>query len=335
MIHLAAASSLEYLPWCATMIRSVLDHHAPALHVHYLDGIGLPANERARLESMVRDAGAQITVHEIGAERLAGLPPHERFGGLVVWLRLLLPELLPDLERVLYVDADAFAADSLQSLWDSDLGGAPLGAVGNVVEPEMWPHLTGLGIADPRDVLNSGVLLMDLRALRAEDALGQVRAAVRRQGDRMTWADQDALNVVFDGRWHHLHPRWNAQNSLWTWSTWAADVFGADVVAEARARPAIVHFEGPHVRKPWHFLCQHPARGAYRDARARTPWGPAALEDRTLLTRAISRLPEQRQVPTYIRLLRLRRRRRRLRAALGRVRRRLRQVRPGSGKPGP
>lgn len=312
MIHIAAASSIEYLPWCATLFRSCLDRNPPEeLHFHFLDAVGLPGADRDRLEAMAGNAGSALSVHSIDAEQLAPFPPHANFGGHVVWLRLLLPELLPSLDRVLYLDADTFVVDSLAPLWSTPLGGAPFGAVANVVEPAMWPHVTSLGIKNPRDVLNSGVLLLDLGTLRDGHALERMLRYVADNGSRLTWADQDTLNVLYDGQWHHLHPRWNAQNSLWTWGEWATDVFGEEVLEEAKASPAIVHFEGPHLCKPWHYLCQHTARDDYRDARARTPWGPARLHDKTLATRAIRRLPARRQVPSYIRLLRLRRRLRR------------------------
>src|SRR5207253_2718503 len=79
----------------------------------------------------------------------------------------------------------------------------------------------------------------------------------------LVWPDQDACNVALEGRWLALHPRWNAQNSLWTWGDLARGVFGVDVVEEATTAPAILHFEGPSLSKPWHALCRHPWRDEY------------------------------------------------------------------------
>src|SRR3712207_7725637 len=42
-----------------------------------------------------------------------------------------------------------------------------------------------------------------------------------------------------------------------------ADVFGAEAVAAAQATPAIRHFEGPGVAKPWHYLFEFPHRDVY------------------------------------------------------------------------
>src|SRR5688500_18132312 len=116
---------------------------------------------------MVEAAGAVLHLHEIAPTTVDHLPALDRFG-TIVWLRFLLPELLPDLERVLYLDADTLAVAPLEPLFALGLDGCPIGAVANVVDEGLWPHVRGLGIDDPTQFFNSGVLLMDLAALRAE-----------------------------------------------------------------------------------------------------------------------------------------------------------------------
>ncbi len=192
-------------------------------------------------------------------------------------------------------------------LWETSIGDAPLAAVANVVEPAMRPHVSALGVPESRTMFNSGVLLLDLDRLRDEGAFEEVLAFARRRPPaRIVWPDQDALNAVLVDGWHDLHPRWNAQNSLWTWTDWAEEVFGAEAVREAVTAPAVLHFEGPHLRKPWHHLSEHPWTGAYRRTLATTPWAGAAPVDRTWATRLIAHLPPDRRVPAFLRLLRWR-----------------------------
>ena len=73
--------------------------------------------------------------------------------------------------------------------------------------------------------------------------------------------------------------------------TEAADVFGGDVVREARHHPAIVHFEGPVLAKPWHYLSKHPFRRTYAEHRAATPWPEVPVTGRTLGNRLLRPLP--------------------------------------------
>ena len=70
---------------------------------------------------------------------------------------------------------------------------------------------------------------------------------------------------------------------------WAADVFGAEAVREARERPAIRHFEGPGENKPWNRGCdaRGPRRGTSPTA-ARTPW-PGRRLSATIRARRMGR----------------------------------------------
>jgi UDP-glucose:(glucosyl)LPS alpha-1,3-glucosyltransferase len=256
---------------------------------------------------MLSSGGAVVVRHALSSPASA----RDRFGPTAL-LRFELPERLPDVDRVIYLDADTLVGSSLDELSRVELGGLRIAAVANVLAPDMRARVAALGITDHRDFFNSGVLVMDLAAMRASGDGEQLIEMVRARDD-LLWPDQDALNIVYAGRWKRLHPRYNAMNSLWTWSAWAEDVFGPQA-SEARRDPAILHFEGPHIRKPWHYLSTHPWTERYRETLARTPWGSTPPEDETPTTRVIRRLPEAWRVPAYIWLLRVRRR---LRAAPG------------------
>ncbi len=71
----------------------------------------------------------------------------------------------------------------------------------------------------------------------------------------------------------------------------ADDVFGPEIVREARAHPALVHFEGPDVAKPWHYLCTHPRRRDYLQHRRATPWRNEIIDGRTGANVVLRRLP--------------------------------------------
>ncbi len=331
-MSIAFVTDAGYLPWCGTALLSAVDAHpGQDLDLHVVHDGTLTDADTERLREVVR-APATLTVHAVDPARVRHLPRLSRFGS-VVWLRFLLPELLPDHDRVVYLDADTFVADDLWSLATADLAGNPVGAVANVVPAPDWPRLARLGFSDPADVLNSGVLVMDLARMRAEDTWGQIGDTVAAFADQIAWPDQDALNLVCAGRWTRLHPRFNAQNSVFAWPEPAQGVFGAAAVAEAVADPAVVHFEGPSLCKPWHALSTHPWRDRYRATLARTPWAGTRWEDDGRPVRVIGRLPERWQLPAYRQLVGLRDDRRgAARSLAGAARARARAVvRPASG----
>ena len=253
------------------MLHSVLcNAGALDVHVHYLHGPRLVSAQRDRIGEMVERGGGTADFVEMADERVAGLPSTPQFTA-AMWYRVFLPELLPGVDRVLYLDADTIAVDSLEPLWHTDLTGHWLGAVTNVFqENHRWrPH--ELGLPGPEVYFNSGVLLLNLAEMRRDGRTDAILDCARTRGDELEWPDQDALNLVLGERRVALHPRWNCMNSVIGFRS-AREVFGRRAVRQARRRPAIRHFEGPSENKPWNPGCDPGSRELYARHRRETPW---------------------------------------------------------------
>ncbi len=268
--HVACVAEGEYVRHAAAMLHSVLAHERRgAVHVHYLHGDDLRPRDRATLGRWLDEQGAAATFHRIADERCAGLPT-EGFTGRATWYRIFLPELLPGVERVLFLDADVIVCDALDELWATDLDGAYLAAVTNVLPPEYADRPAAMGLASADAYFNAGVLLLNLELMRREECTARLHAFGVEHAAELVLRDQDALNAVLAGRRRPLDPRWNAMNVLW-WPL-ADAVFPPDVLERARRLPAIRHFEGPADNKPWHRACDRDRRELYFEHRAATPW---------------------------------------------------------------
>lgn len=271
----ACSADAAYLPHAATMLHSVLTNRGGLpVQAHLLHGPSLRTEALGDLARMAEHAGGTLTTHEIADARIAGLPGIRQAGiPSTIWYRCDLPELLPETRRVLYLDGDTLAVDSLERLWQTELGDNYVAAVTNVFEPWNlgYPESLGLELTGPRSYFNSGVLLMNLDAMRRDDCTTAIRAWALANRERLPWGDQDALNAVLAARRVELAPRWNCMNSVLLFDA-AVDVFGAEAVEEARIRPGIRHFEGPGPNKPWHLLAAPEVRALYMRHRRATPW---------------------------------------------------------------
>ena len=282
MIEIACATDDGYAPHCGAMLNSLLaQHERGAARVHVVHGASLSEANRSRLQQLGEKAGAKLNLLPITEARLAGFPSR-RFHE-ACWYRILLPELLPANPRVLYLDSDTIVMANLRELWETGLGGRVFGAVTNPLYPFMPPRWRELGLPQAQDYLNSGVLLMDLDRMRAEQVCRRVEAYAAEHPDNI-WPEQDALSVVCQGQWLRLPPRWNAQTTLFDLAA-SQLPFEPDQAEAARTDPAIVHFIGP--LKPWHYLCRHPLQAEYAKHRRKTPWPESGLEGRTLLNRLL------------------------------------------------
>ncbi|WP_374764532.1 glycosyltransferase [Yunchengibacter salinarum] len=267
-LHLVFCIDAGFAPHMAATLESVRRTTPGPLVAHVLHG-GLAADEAEGLNAM---AGAGLAVHlyDLGpgafADAMLGDALAERLS-VATYYRFALARVLPKtVTRVLYMDADMIALESLRPLYDhTDLQGHVVAAVS---ETKLEPRGQGRLLGTTRGrYFSAGLMLVDMdawRSARVEQALmDQLHS-----GHRFDYNDQDILNLVLDGRVLYLGQRYNVQTHSLHDGTAPAD-------------PAIMHFTGPE--KPWRRSCVHPYRQAYRDARDATPftpWAPDLYLDR-------------------------------------------------------
>lgn len=273
-LELACSSSRAFLPHAATMLASAVPHLGADARVHLLLADEIPDRERQALASVVSDRGAEPVVHTMDPERFRGLKSGGAFAK-PVWFRTALGELLPETNRVIYLDSDLLVLDSLVPLWETDLGTSWLGAVTNVFPDQELArlHCERLGI-DAGRYFNSGVLLLDLERMREGRAFERVREFAIANREALIFADQDSLNGALAEQRLQLHPRFNLMLGI-ELHPWADEVHSPEAIAEARANPVIRHFEGG-TNKPWLPQAPEEARHQWERLRAQTPWATGA-----------------------------------------------------------
>lgn len=287
-MHIACAADSKFLPHCAAMLYSLLrSQKADTVTVHFLHDGDVPEQSLSRLNDLVQSNAGVLNLVPVSDRWREACPGNRRFGQ-VAWYRVLLPELLPEIDRTLYLDADTIVRHQLDELWNSPLDGCVVGAVANPLYPFMNPgFLDELGVL-PEQYFNSGMLLFDMDAWRNEGLTRKVleRAATQRNQE---WPDQNALNFVLKKQWKPLHPKWNSQNTIF--DLHASQLpFLSEEIQQARRDPAVLHFIGPY--KPWHYRCKHRMRSAYWQNISHTPWGEYPIEGRNLRNALLRLLPE-------------------------------------------
>lgn len=162
------------------------------------------------------------------------------------YYRLLLPDLLPQHDTILYLDVDTVICADLDPLLEIELGDDLLGGVKAVFPNRDRERLASLGIT-PGTYVNAGVLVMNLAAMRRENLQEQFLELAQRD---FTFQDQDILNLTCTGRIRHLPPRFNvhAMFDYRKHRAYAEELFPAAEIDEALRNPAILHYAG---NKPW------------------------------------------------------------------------------------
>lgn len=129
-----------------------------------------------------------------------------------IYYRLFAAYLLPDVDRVVYLDGDTLVTRDLKDVWESFPSDCySLGAVANDVQEE---HKARLDLPIDATYTNSGVLFMNLsriRELYSEQKLWDMLLQLR---SKLQFPDQDFLNIVFQKEICLLDIRYNYMISV-------------------------------------------------------------------------------------------------------------------------
>lgn len=159
-----------------------------------------------------------------------------------MYYRLLCPWLLPDVERVLYLDPDMIVNASLSSLFYMDLEGAALAAGRD--RPTNIDNRARLNLNRDTVYVNSGVLLMDLKKMR-ERRKEEILLLLEEKKEELLYPDQDIINLFWEGSIKVVEDAYNLNANILFLKEYLCTPFRKKMKRYAK----IIHYPGKD--KPW------------------------------------------------------------------------------------
>lgn len=180
------------------------------------------------------------------------------------FFRLVMPELLPDYARAVYLDADTVLLHDVAELYDAlthDVFAATvpdvvmqaydqnpevreeyLGAYGNI--DTYWTRHLELTPEARATYFNSGVLVLNLEKMRQTGMVARFMELLHEKP--FVFPDQDILNIAFNGNVQSLPLAWNFFQTLNPKLQYSAAVLAERAVAAADMH--LIHYAW---KKPW------------------------------------------------------------------------------------
>ena len=126
---------------------------------------------------------------------------------LAAYYRLILAEIIHDLNRIIYLDGDTLIYDDLSEMFNLDMGNnIILGFVDN-----SYKKAEEFGIKTYKYIV-SGVLLINLKKIRKENITQKFFEFINKYQDKLTQEDQTVINIVLHGRIDFLPPKFGIWN---------------------------------------------------------------------------------------------------------------------------
>lgn len=247
MIPLAIAFTPNYIVPAATMLKSLLDSSADTFHVICLVTEEIPHEMQ---EMLYRMGNGRLEMEYLSLKgRLDGYYTDARYSEAASF-RLLLPELLPGYEKILYLDCDIIVRQDMGILFrNTDLNDNYMAAVYEAPIEGQAERIKVLGCI-PGQYFNSGMLLMNLKQMREEKVSARLLKACEK--DYMEFPDQDALNQVCQGRVLPISPVYNGIRTFFL-PQYKRDfyaVYSTDLWEQIQ-REGNIHYTGG---KPWNIF---------------------------------------------------------------------------------
>ncbi|MDG4878439.1 glycosyltransferase family 8 protein [Mesorhizobium sp. WSM4935] len=228
---IVTASDNNFVPGLFLFVFSAWIHNREAKFV-VIDA-GIEPAAVIELRRFCGRNGIDCRIVQADARRISDLPTRGKLLTTAAYARILIPEILPDCDKAIYMDADTLVVSDLGGLWSADLGdNLVAGVIDGFVEQEELDDIE----MSRNEYINSGVLIMNLVAWRQEGIADRIFAKVRETA-KSRYLDQTALNTVVRGRVLFLGREWN--------------FFSERYVEIERRLPKVIHYAGS--AKPWRY----------------------------------------------------------------------------------
>jgi lipopolysaccharide biosynthesis glycosyltransferase len=283
-IHIAVCLDKGYVMPTGVMMYSVcVNNQDVDIDFHMLIDDCMTENEQQDLKDTVtRFQGKRCLFYSVKSLSAIHFPINLDRLPQSAYYRLFLSDILPStIEKVLYLDGDIIVRHSLLSLWNVDLGDNAVGAAMDVCDGDIKRY-NRLKYPFEKGHFNTGVLLINLKYWRDNHVEKAFMKYLTEFPDRIVFADQDVMNVIFQDKKLKLPVKYNLQTAFLSndpcWDYWKHE----SEVKMGIEDPVVVHFTSKW--KPWYadLRFPHPYRNTFFRYQSQTKWKNCSYDRRSL-----------------------------------------------------
>lgn len=184
----------------AVAIKSLIDNAQPDtqydIYIYHPD---IDSKTIKEFEKMLEGTNHKITFQYISKEKFKNAPINKHGSWTeIVYYRLLIPELLPQYDKVIYVDSDAIFLDDLTEAYNTDLEGYDCAAV--AMEKNNENMLCHKYFPENKNELTfiSSFIVFNSKKMREDNFVQKVFEVIKTFNKRLKFFDLDTLNIACD-----------------------------------------------------------------------------------------------------------------------------------------
>ena len=261
-VAIAVAANDYFIPYCATFLKSMAEHSNSDKNYDILLLSQDVSDINVKNVKKMLSAWKNISLRVLDPSVLIDQYTFHIEGHFSkeTYYRLVLPELLPNYDKVLYLDSDMIAMDDVAKIYDENIDGYLLAACHDADTAGLYNGYRKdkkdytdkiLRLKEPYQYFQAGVLLLNLEEFRKRYTTKQILDFA--VSEKWQLLDQDILNKLCEGAVKYIDMSWNVMvdfagiriNQIIALAPrWLNEMY-----QEARKNPKIIHYAGP--QKPW------------------------------------------------------------------------------------
>ena len=158
------------------------------------------------------------------------------------WFRIKLPDMCPDLDKILYLDCDTLILGNLEELFKTDLNEKYLAGVLDIIGAEKFCKRLDMTSGA---YINTGMILLNAEYCRKENFFDKIVDFANNNAKIIEFCDQDSINKIADEKKVIIHPKFNFMDMWWNYGYYELHGKEEQKYLNAKKNPVVVHFLGP------------------------------------------------------------------------------------------
>lgn len=207
-INICMITDKNYITAAAVAIHSMIVNKGSEKYNYFIITSNISEEQEKEFKKFEREDVSVTVIRENAEKRFNGL---HNFSGnststasIAALLKFIIPDLLPDIDKILYLDSDLIVEKDLGELYATELEEN----YAAVAEDSCMHCQRDEYTAAVTHYFNSGIMLLNLKKMRQNNISAVLIEAKRNIYDD-TQVDQNILNMVFDGKVTRLPVRYN------------------------------------------------------------------------------------------------------------------------------
>lgn len=227
---------------CICLVSILNNNKTENIHFHILSSDFSEESKKVVQKIRKKYKNWDISYHVPDEKLFCDLKLNIEYITKETYFRYIIADLMPYLDKCLYLDADLIVNGSLANLWKTPLENCYCAGVKDLFI-ERSGYKNNIHFADNDLYVNAGVLLLNLTKIRQDGMVQKLFENTVKLAGKISYQDQDIINITFKDNIKEIDSIYN---------------FTAENVKREerkRKKAVIVHYTGK--RKPWHDDCKN------------------------------------------------------------------------------